>query len=79
MADTPGITTLLEGLSATEREMAGFLIAGMNTSEIAKRLSLRYHEVAEASKSLRQKLGVSNVDELRQVATRPTCRTDGGC
>ena len=79
MVDTPGITTLLESLSVTEREIAGLLIAGMNTSEITKRLSLRYHEVAEASKSLRQKLGVSNVDELRQVATRPTCRTDGGC
>lgn len=79
MADTPGITTLLDGLTATEREIAGFLIAGMNTSEIAKRLSLSYREVAEASKSLRQKLGVSNVDELRQMATRPTCRADGGC
>jgi len=79
MVDTPGITTLLESLSATEREIAGFLIAGMNTSEIAKRLSLRYQEVAETSKSLRQKLGVSNVDELRQLATRPTCRADGGC
>ena len=77
MADTPGITILLEGLSASEREIAGFLIAGMNTSEIAKRLSLRYNEVAEASKAIRQKLGVSNVDELRQLATRPTCRADG--
>ncbi len=79
MADKPGLTTLLDSLSASEREIAGFLIAGMNTSEIAKRLSISYGEVAETSKTLRLKLGVANVAELRQLATRATCRADGGC
>jgi DNA-binding CsgD family transcriptional regulator len=79
MADRPGLTTLLDSLSASEREIAGYLIGGMNSSEIAKRLSLSYHEVAETSKSLRQKLGVASVVELRELATRAGCRADGEC
>ena len=55
-------------LDSEERRIADMLIAGMNTSEIAKRLSLSYHAVAETAKTIRGKLGVANLGGLRRLA-----------
>lgn len=57
-------------LSGTERQIADYLVAGMNSSEISKRMSLSYHLVAETSKRIRQKLGVASVTELKTLLSQ---------
>ena len=59
----------LQLLSGTERQIADYLLAGMSSSEISKRMSLSYHLVAETSKRIRQKLGVASVSELKTLLT----------
>lgn len=54
-------------LSEQERRIAELLIAGQNTSEIAKRLSLGYRQVADLALQIRARLGVSSLAELRAL------------
>ena len=57
-------------LKLTEKESKIFqlLVAGNKTSEISKRLSLSYKEVAEHSKEIKAKLNAKSIDALVQVA-----------
>jgi len=66
MADHPEID-LLAMLSASERQIAGFLAAGLSVSEISKRLSISYHQVAETSKQIKRQMNVSTIAELRNL------------
>ena len=59
---------LFATLNEDERRIAVFLVDGLNTSEIAKRLSLPYRTVADAAKAIRLRLGVSDLEELRKLA-----------
>lgn len=66
MAEHPE-TDPLAVLSASEREIAGFLADGLSVSEISKRLSLSYHQVAETSKQIKRLLNVSTIAEMRNL------------
>lgn len=57
-------------LNDEERRIAGLLIEGLNTSEIAKRLTLPYRTVADTAKALRDRLGVKDLAELRTLADK---------
>ncbi len=70
MTDDTAGNSLLDVLSVTERQIAELLLAGMNSSEISKRLSVSFHQVAETSKLIRQKFGVTSVTELRDLFAR---------
>jgi DNA-binding CsgD family transcriptional regulator len=56
-----------KNLSAQEQQILEMLLQGMNTSEISKRLSISYREVADMNNLIKIKLDVKSVDELRQV------------
>ena len=58
------------GLSTREFEIFCLLAEGLNTSEIAKRLSLSYKTVANYSTQIKSKLNVSTVAELARLAIR---------
>ena len=58
------------GLSTREFEIFCLLAEGLNTSEIAKRLSLSYKTVANYSTQIKDKLNVSTVAELTRLAIR---------
>lgn len=60
----------LDVFSGIERQIADYLVAGMNSSEISKRLSISYQSVAETSRLIKQKLNVSTVTDLRKLAGR---------
>lgn len=60
-------TDPLAVLSTSEREIAGFLADGLSVSEISKRLSLSYHQVAETSKQIKHKLNVVNVAAIKNL------------
>lgn len=60
--------TRLASLSEQEQQILAMLVQGMNTSEISKRLSISYREVADMNNLIKIKLDVKSVDELRQVA-----------
>jgi len=72
MSDSPLVVNPLDQLSGTERQIAEYLVAGMNSSEIAKRLSVSYQTVAEAGKRIRHKLKVSTLAELRNSVRNGT-------
>lgn len=55
---------LVANLSEQEHEILDYLLQGMNTSEIAKRLSLGYKTVADMNNLIKIKLNVKSVDEL---------------
>lgn len=57
-------------LSTREFEIFCLLAEGLNTSEIAKRLSLSYKTIANYSTQIKGKLGVSTVAELARLAIR---------
>jgi DNA-binding NarL/FixJ family response regulator len=57
-------------LSTREFEICCLLAEGLNTSEIAKRLSLSYKTVANYSTQIKSKLEVSTVAELTRLAIR---------
>ena len=58
------------GLSTREFEIFCLLAEGLNTSEIAKRLSLSYKTVANYSTQIKSKLNVSTIAELARLAIR---------
>lgn len=58
----------LDVLEGIERQVADHLVAGMNTSEISKRMSISYQLVAETARLVRQKLNVSTLAEIRKLA-----------
>ena len=58
------------GLSTREFEIFCLLAEGLNTSEIAKRLSLSYKTVANYSTQIKSKLDVSTVAEIARLAIR---------
>jgi len=57
----------LSKLDDTEIKLLKLLIKGMNTSEIAKYLSLSYQETAELNRSIKQKLNVTSVKALKSL------------
>ena len=63
--DTP-----FSSLSTREFEIFCLLAEGLNTSEIAKRLSLSYKTVANYSTQIKGKLNVSTVAEIARMAIR---------
>lgn len=67
---TRGKNTPFSDLSTREFEIFCLLAEGLNTSEIAKRLSLSYKTVANYSTQIKNKLNVSTVAELARLAIR---------
>ena len=63
--DTP-----FSNLSTREFEIFCLLAEGLNTSEIAKRLSLSYKTVANYSTQIKNKLDVTTVTEVARLAIR---------
>ena len=57
-------------LSTREFEIFCLLAEGLNTSEIAKRLSLSYKTIANYSTQIKSKLHVSTVAEIARLAIR---------
>lgn len=57
-------------LSTREFEIFCLLAEGLNTSEIAKRLSLSYKTVANYSTQIKSKLNVTTVAEIARLAIR---------
>ena len=57
-------------LSTREFEIFCLLAEGLNTSEIAKRLSLSYKTIANYSTQIKSKLNVSTVAEIARLAIR---------
>lgn len=57
-------------LSTREFEIFCLLAEGLNTSEIAKRLSLSYKTVANYSTQIKSKLDVASVAEIARLAIR---------
>jgi len=67
---TRGKDTPFSSLSTREFEIFCLLAEGLNTSEIAKRLSLSYKTVANYSTQIKSKLNVSTVAEIARMAIR---------
>lgn len=65
-----GEDTPFSGLSTREFEIFCYLAEGLNTSEIAERLSLSYKTVANYSTQIKNKLNVNSVAELTRLAIR---------
>ena len=65
-----GHDTPLSDLSTREFEIFCMLAEGLNTSEIAKRLSLSYKTVANYSTQIKNKLGASTVADIARIAIR---------
>lgn len=57
-------------LTPDERVIFELLLQGMNTSEIAKRLSLGYGQVAGAISAIKARLGPGALDELKKNTGR---------
>ena len=65
-----GKDSLFSNLSTREFEIFCLLAEGLNTSEIAKRLSLSYKTIANYSTQIKNKLNVSTVAEIARLAIR---------
>ena len=65
-----GQDTPLSDLSTREFEIFCMLAEGLNTSEIAKRLSLSYKTVANYSTQIKNKLEVSTIADIARLAIR---------
>ncbi len=65
-----GHDSLLSDLSTREFEIFCMLAEGLNTSEIAKRLSLSYKTVANYSTQIKSKLNVTTVADIARLAIR---------
>ncbi len=65
-----GQDTPLSDLSTREFEIFCMLAEGMNTSEIAKRLSLSYKTVANYSSQIKAKLEVTTIADIARIAIR---------
>lgn len=61
---------ILSDLSPREFEIFCMLAEGLNTSEIAKRLSLSYKTVANYSTQIKNKLKVSTIADIARLAIR---------
>ncbi len=59
----PSKTATSPELSDEESKVLTLLAQGMNTSEIAKRLSMSYRSVADINKSVKQKLRLGSFDK----------------
>jgi two-component system, NarL family, invasion response regulator UvrY len=67
---TGGQDTPLSDFSTREFEIFCMLAEGLNTSEIAKRLSLSYKTVANYSTQIKNKLDVDTVADIARIAIR---------
>lgn len=67
---TRGKDSPFSNLSTREFEIFCLLAEGLNTSEIAKRLSLSYKTVANYSTQIKNKLNVTTVAEIARLAIR---------
>jgi two-component system, NarL family, invasion response regulator UvrY len=67
---TGGQDTPLSDFSTREFEIFCMLAEGLNTSEIAKRLSLSYKTVANYSTQIKNKLDVATVADIARIAIR---------
>lgn len=67
---TRGKDSPFSSLSTREFEIFCMLAEGLNTSEIAKRLSLSYKTVANYSTQIKSKLNVATVAEIARLAIR---------
>ncbi len=67
---TRGKDSPLSDLSTREFEIFCMLAEGLNTSEIAKRLSLSYKTVANYSTQIKTKLDVTTVADIARIAIR---------
>lgn len=67
---TRGKDSPFSSLSTREFEIFCLLAEGLNTSEIAKRLSLSYKTVANYSTQIKNKLNVATVAEIARLAIR---------
>lgn len=65
-----GDDTPFAGLSSREFEIFCYLAEGMNTNDIAERLSLSYKTVANYSTQIKSKLNVNSIAELTRLAIR---------
>jgi DNA-binding NarL/FixJ family response regulator len=65
-----GQDTPLSDFSTREFEIFCMLAEGLNTSEIAKRLSLSYKTVANYSTQIKTKLDVATVADIARIAIR---------
>ena len=65
-----GTDSLLSSLSTREFEIFCLLAEGLNSSEIAKRLSLSYKTVANYSTQIKSKLNVSTLADIARLAIR---------
>ena len=65
-----GQDTPLSDFSTREFEIFCMLAEGLNTSEIAKRLSLSYKTVANYSTQIKNKLDVATVADIARIAIR---------
>ena len=65
-----GHDTPVSDFSTREFEIFCMLAEGLNTSEIAKRLSLSYKTVANYSTQIKNKLEVSTVADIARIAIR---------
>ena len=65
-----GQDSALSDLSTREFEIFCMLAEGLNTSEIAKRLSLSYKTVANYSTQIKNKLNVTTVADIARIAIR---------
>lgn len=65
-----GQDSLLSDFSTREFEIFCMLAEGLNTSEIAKRLSLSYKTVANYSTQIKNKLDVTTVADIARIAIR---------
>lgn len=59
-------------LSNREREIMLLLVQGNRVTEIAKRLRLDYKTVMEISKNIKNKLEVTTVAEMAEIAEQNT-------
>lgn len=65
-----GGDTPFSGLSTREFEIFCYLAEGMNSGEIADRLSLSYKTIANYSTQVKSKLNVGSIAELTRLAIR---------
>lgn len=63
---------MLYNLDEMEIELLKLLIKGMKTSEIAKYLSISYHDAAEVNRSIKRKLNVTSVEQLKKSFSNST-------
>lgn len=67
---TRGDDSILSELSTREFEIFCLIAQGLNTSEIAKRISISYKTVANYSTQIKNKLDVSTVADIARIAIR---------